>query len=114
VLPVIDQASDRIAAAVAAQDPTVSNELRGPLANQARRLQIQLLEFRQSILAGDSTDELGLRLREIEALTQQLAARVPKGPAVYRGGRREGVSNFTDVGQAISQLRLLLSNEGKR
>jgi hypothetical protein len=114
LLPLIDQASGLLVAALGAPDAGDGNE---PSAakpgEQARGLQIKLLEFRQRVLTGDSIEELGGRLREITALSQQLGARARPAPAVFRGGRRQGPHNFEEVERTINRLRGLLADERK-
>jgi hypothetical protein len=115
MLPLLDRASTQVTAAVGApeaQDGT--NLFSQKSADQARRLQIKLIEFRQRVVNGESAGELGGRLLEIEALSQQLGTRAQPGPAVFRAGRRESAYNFDQVNQAIGRLRGLLDADGKR
>jgi len=109
LLALIDQASDLLAAAQGAPPASDTTEsLASTRANQARRLQIKLLELRQHALTADSLDELGPRLREIEALSQRAEARPQAAPALFRGGRLDRPSNLEQVEQTISRLRRLV------
>jgi hypothetical protein len=109
LLPVIDQASALVAAAQGqpiAGD--VSETLPSKSGDQARWLEIKLLELRQHALTATSTDELDSRVREIEALSQQLGAQGPKFPALFRGGRLQTPPGLEQVNRAIRRLRELI------
>jgi len=111
LLPGLDRAIALVAAVV--EEPAnrdASNPLLAKLEDQARRLEIKLLLFRQHVLAADSTEQLGPRLREIEALNQQLAARAGPAPPLFQGGRRNKPFGFQDAERTINGLRALLSD----
>jgi len=110
LLVVIDRADALVTAAVGAQQPADGNEPpASELADQARRLQVKLLVLRQHVLTGDSIDELGGGLLEIEALSQQLRGRPQPPPALFPGGRRNRTYNFEQVDRTIKRLRGLLA-----
>jgi hypothetical protein len=110
LLAMIDRAGALVTAAVSAQQPPVGNEPPASrLADQARRLQVKLIVLRQHVLTGDSIDELGGGLAEIEALSQQLVAREQPAPTLFRGGRSERTYSFKQVDQMIKRLRGLLA-----
>jgi len=114
LLPQLDHAVTLIAAV--AEEPATrdgSDPLRAKLWDQARRLAIKLLLFRQHVLIADSIAVLGQRLREIETLDQQLAARARPAPPVFQGGRRNKPFRFQEADRSITGLRAFLSDDRK-
>jgi len=114
LLPRLDQAIAFVAA-VAQEPPTPdgSDPLLAKLWDQARRLEIKLLLFRQHVLIADSIDQLGASLREIETMNQQLAARARPAPPLFQGGRRSKPFRFQEADRTISGLRAFLSDDRK-
>jgi hypothetical protein len=114
LLPVIDEAGSLVTAVLGQPQAADGNEASSStIGANARRMQLMLLEFRQHVLVADSMDELGPALREIEALSQQMVAGAQPGPALFRGGRRQGPYDFGDVHRKISRLRGLVADLGK-
>jgi len=110
LLALIDRAGALVTAAVGAQQ--TANGYEAPaskLAVQVRRLHVKLLVLRQHVLAGDSINELGGGLREIEALSQQLRGTGQPAPALYRDGPSERTYNFDRVDRTIKRLTELLA-----
>jgi hypothetical protein len=114
LLPRLDQAIALVAAV--GDEPATrdgSDPLLAKLWDQARRLEIKLLLFRQHVLTAEPVDQLGPRLREIETLNQQLAARARPAPPLFQGGRRNKPFRFQEADRTINGLRAFLSNDRK-
>ncbi len=117
LLPELDKAIAQVAAAVAEEAATRDRDGSDPqldrIGDQARRLEIKLLLFRQHVQTADSIEQLRPRLREIEALYRQLAARGRPAPALFQGGRRSRPLRFQEGDRTISALRAFLADDRK-
>jgi hypothetical protein len=76
-----------------------------PLQDDYARLRLMLLQFRQRVLAKDSSEPLSRSLREIETLNRRL--REPAG-IIFRGGQAPEMVRGPNPAQTISKLRGLL------
>ncbi len=114
-VPELDKAIALVAAAVADEPATRdgSDPQLARLRDQARRLVIKLLLFRQHVQTADSIDQLRPRLREIEALNRQLAARDRPAPALFHGGRRNKPFRFHEADRTITGLHAFLADDRK-
>jgi hypothetical protein len=81
-----------------------------PIQESVNLLRLNLLEYRQHLIAGDSNEQLAPRLRQIEQIYREVSDRAGSRGRVIRAAESPGRLRLDDVAAAIQAQSELLKN----